>query len=70
MDVLLLSVENTAKLLGISRRLFYGLHSTGKLGPLPVKLGKRSLWRRAEIEAWVAAGCPTRDQWRTTEVSL
>jgi predicted DNA-binding transcriptional regulator AlpA len=43
MDFLLLSAQDAAKLLGIGRSHFYGLHSSGRLGPLPVKLGRRAL---------------------------
>ena len=64
MDFLLLSAQDAAKLLGIGRSHFYGLHSSGRLGPLPVKLGRRALWNRKELEAWVEAGCPTREQWQ------
>ena len=62
---LLLDAEASARLLGIGRSLFYALHSSGRLGPMPVRLGKRSLWRRDEIESWVAADCPARQQWQT-----
>lgn len=61
---LLLSTEQAAQLVGIGRSLFYGLHSSGRLGPLPVKLGKRTLWNRKELESWAAAGCPARQQWQ------
>jgi len=30
--------------------------------PAPVRLGKRTLWRIQDLEAWVASGCPPR--WR------
>jgi predicted DNA-binding transcriptional regulator AlpA len=60
---LLLSAEDAARVLGIGRRHFYSLHSSGRLGPQPVKLGKRSLWIRQELERWAAARCPTREQW-------
>ena len=63
MESLLLSAEDAAALLGIGRTLLYSMHSSGRLGPLPVKLGRRALWNRREIVAWVAAGCPAREQW-------
>lgn len=63
-DSLLVSVEDAAGLLGIGRTHFYGLHSSGRLGPLPVKLGSCSRWNRKEIEAWVDAGCPARRKWQ------
>ncbi len=64
MDSLLISAENSARLLGIGRTLFYSMHSSGRLGPLPVKLGRRTLWNRKELEAWVEANCPPRHQWQ------
>jgi excisionase family DNA binding protein len=67
---LLLSATEAAALLGISRSLFCGLHSSGRLGPLPVRLGRRSLWRRDELQKWIASACPPRQQWQTrTEVN-
>lgn len=60
---LLLSAADAGRVLGISERHFYGLHSTGRLGPLPVKLGKRTLWSRIELEEWVASKCPCRQDW-------
>ena len=59
---LLLSADQAAAFLGIGRSHLYSLHSSGRL-PLPVKLGRRTLWRRDELSAWVAAGCPSRDKW-------
>lgn len=60
---LLVDADDGAVLLGISRRHFWALHSSGRLGPLPVKLGKRTMWVRAELERWAAARCPSREHW-------
>ncbi len=58
-----LSPDHAAKLLGISRALFFRMNSAGKL-PLPVYLSSRCpRWRRAELLAWLAAGCPDRLTW-------
>lgn len=54
---LLISVANAAKLLDVSRGHVYGLIARGAM-PRPVKVGDRTLFKRAELEAWVAAGCP------------
>jgi len=64
MDSLLLSTESAARLLGIGRSHFYALHSSGRLGPMSIKLGGRTLWNRQEVESWVVAGCPARREWR------
>jgi len=67
LTALLLSAEDTAKVLGIGKTLFYSLHSSGQFGPVPINLGRRTLWRRREIEDWVTAGCPPRQQWLQKE---
>ncbi|WP_145198219.1 helix-turn-helix domain-containing protein [Planctomycetes bacterium Poly30] len=61
---LLLPAPKVAEMLGVSKRQIAGLRSSGRL-PSPVRLGRSVRWRREEIEAWIAAGCPTRDRWDT-----
>lgn len=63
---LLLDARAAAKLCGVSRSHFLALHSAGKV-PLPVRLGRRTLWRGAELAAWIDAGCPARDRWQATK---
>ena len=63
MTPLLINVEQAAALLGVGRSLFYSMHSSGTLGPLPIRLGRRVLWRRNELEDWINAGCPARHEW-------
>ena len=48
---------------GVSRATWWKLHSQGRI-PLPVRLGRRTLWRRRELHDWIDAGCPSRDRWR------
>ena len=68
---ILLSAAEVAGLLGVSLRHFYGLLSSGRVGPLPVRLGRCIRWRRGEIEQWVQAGCPGRETWvKNSEKSL
>lgn len=57
-----------AKMLGVSVRQVWRLHTTGRL-PRPVRLGNCVRWRRAEIEAFVATGCPTRETWEQLQQS-
>jgi len=59
----MVNAKEVARLLGISRSNFYGLLSAGRIGPAPIHLGRRVLWQRAEIEAWVRADCPAREKW-------
>lgn len=55
----LLDVRAVAALLGgCSTRHVYRLADAGRM-PRPVKLGSLVRWRRAELEAWINAGCPT-----------
>jgi predicted DNA-binding transcriptional regulator AlpA len=54
---LLLSARMLAKRLAVSVRTLWRLRSSGKL-PEPVRLGGAVRWRAADIDAWVAAGCP------------
>ncbi len=63
-ELLLLSAKEAAKLLSICPSHFYALHNTGRLGPLPIRLGRRALWSRRELEAWIADECPARGQWQ------
>lgn len=62
---LLVDAPAAARLLGIGKSLFWSMHSSGRLGPLPIRLGRRTLWRKDELTAWIKAGCPARDQWQT-----
>lgn len=62
-DKLLLSAAEAANLCGIGRSLFYSLHSSGELGPEPIRLSSRVLWRRSDLEAWIKGGCKSRSEW-------
>ena len=66
---LLLDGLQAAMLIGVSRATFWKLHSTGRV-PTPVRLGGRVVrWRKDELEDWVRAGCPTREQWELSKQS-
>ena len=60
---LMVDAKVAAKLCGIGKTTWYQLHAAGRT-PLPVRFGRRALWRRDEIADWVAAGCPARHQWQ------
>jgi len=60
---LLLSAKDAGELLGIGERFLWSMHSSGELGPLPIRLGKRTLWSRFELTDWVKARCPRREEW-------
>jgi predicted DNA-binding transcriptional regulator AlpA len=46
----------------ISRAMVAKLNASGRL-PAPIHLGRRVLWPREEIEAWLRAGAPDRQRW-------
>lgn len=55
----LLDVKAVALVLGgCSTRHVYRLADAGRM-PRPIKLGALIRWRRAELEAWIGAGCPS-----------
>jgi predicted DNA-binding transcriptional regulator AlpA len=58
-----LSAADAAALLGISESHFYCLHKTGRLGPLPVRMGRAVRWSRQELIEWFNAGSPPRSRW-------
>ena len=53
----LLNVEQIAEILGCSTRHVRRLTDMGKF-PSPVRLNSLVRWPRAEIEQWIADGCP------------
>lgn len=62
-EPLLLSVDQVCELLGkIHKTHLYALHNAGRL-PLPIRLGRRTLWRADELKKWTMAGCPDRKRW-------
>lgn len=59
---LLIPDIQAAALAGVSRAHWQRLRSAGKIPP-SIKLGRKVLWRRLEIEEWIAAGCPDAKVW-------
>ena len=62
-EPLLVDVKCAATMLGIGRSHFYSLLSTGQIGPIAHKLGKRSLYSVSELREWVNAKMPPRHKW-------
>lgn len=62
-EPLLLSVADTAKVLGISRPMLYQLISDGRFGLVGIRFGRKRLFSVEELKDWVKAGCPTREKW-------
>ena len=63
---LALQAGEVAGRLGISERHLWSLHSSGRL-PRPIRLGRAVRWPLGELDAWVAAGAPTRDVWEQNQ---
>ena len=67
-DRLLIDSTEAARMCGISRTMWWSLHSAGKV-PVPVRLGRRTLWRSDELCRWTAGGCPPRERWLAQEAT-
>ncbi|MCJ7729799.1 MAG: AlpA family transcriptional regulator [Sedimentisphaerales bacterium] len=62
-DKILFSADDAAAALSVSRAHLYSMHAAGQI-PLPVRIGKRTLWCAAELRAWALAGGPAREKWQ------
>ncbi len=58
-EPLLVSAEDAARLVGISRSKWYQLYNEGRT-PEAIKIDRRSLWRVSQLRDWVAGGCKPR----------
>jgi prophage regulatory protein len=54
----LLTADEVAAMLGVSERTLWRLLSAGKV-PQPVRFGRSTRWRAAEVADWIDRGCPT-----------
>ena len=54
---MLISAEELATLMQVSERTLWRLLSAGKV-PQPVRIGRNTRWRLAEIRDWIEKGCP------------
>lgn len=60
----LLDAHQAAAFLKLSATTLKRMRRSGRFGPEPVVFSKRLVrYSRAELESWVAAGCPTRKDW-------
>jgi len=53
----LLSLEDAGEYCGISRNSFWKMKASGRC-PAPIRLGRRLLWRKADLDRWILDGCP------------
>jgi predicted DNA-binding transcriptional regulator AlpA len=63
-NVLLVDVRQVATMLSLGRTSVLRMYHAGTLAPEPLKLGRRTLWRKADILRWVGDGCPPRTRWK------
>jgi len=62
-EPLLIPVSGVCRLLSILRSSFFSLRSAGRIPLQPVRLSSKLLYRRDEVEQWVAKGCPAAGRW-------
>ena len=53
----LINAEELARMMNISERTLWRLLSGGRL-PQPVRIGRSTRWRLAEVAEWIERGCP------------
>jgi predicted DNA-binding transcriptional regulator AlpA len=61
-DAELLSVAQVATMLGWGESVVRQRDKEGLL-PMPYRFGGTIQWSRKELESWISAGCPNRQQW-------
>lgn len=61
---LMIGVSEFCRLTSISRSLYFEKKAAGRIGPSEVKIGRKILFRRAEVVDWTNAGCPPRRAWQ------
>ena len=54
---ILINAEELARMMDVSERTLWRLLSGGKV-PQPVRIGRNTRWRLAEVAEWIERGCP------------
>jgi predicted DNA-binding transcriptional regulator AlpA len=65
---LLVDIRELSALLSRSAGALERDQAAGRL-PAPIYVGGSRRWRRGEVEAWVAAGCPDRKTWEAIQAA-
>ena len=60
----LLTVEQTCQFLNISRALLYRRLCCECFGIIPIRVGRKVLFSRKELQAYIDAGMPPRTKWQ------
>lgn len=58
------SVKAVAARLDVTERWIWKALSNAKFGPVPIRLGRSVKFDLDELEHWIDAGCPAREQWQ------
>jgi len=53
----MITIDELATILGMSKRTVWRLLAAEEI-PEPIRLGGSTRWPLAEVEGWIAAGCP------------
>ncbi len=61
-EPLLLGEDESSRMINVGKTLFRTLVADGRFAPKPIRLGRRKLWRLADIQEWVRLGCPRRQK--------
>lgn len=64
-DRLMVTAAEAAAMCGKKLRTWRSWDAAGFI-PQPVRLGRTTLWRVAELKSWIEAGCPRRSEWEAT----
>lgn len=65
----LISAEELAKILGLSKRQVFRLDGQHNI-PKPLRIGGSLRWNLLEIHQWIEGGCPKRLEWESTKKSF
>lgn len=57
LPAVLMTIEDLAAILGCSPRHIRRLVNSNRI-PRPIKLGALLRWIKADVDRWIAAGCP------------
>ena len=63
---LLLTAKQATSMCGKSLRTWRTWDAAGWI-PRPVRIGRSTLWRLDELQKWVTAGCPRREEWEARQ---
>jgi predicted DNA-binding transcriptional regulator AlpA len=63
---LLVAAKQAAAMCSKSLRTWRAWDAGGRV-PRPIRIARSTLWRVEEIQDWIAAGCPRREEWEARQ---